>query len=435
MVNVKKFEVEQASPHNQEGKWMDEHETWATHNLAETCCASVSLQDLIALAAVDADSATATTDPDQRMAGLINYTTKQTYGSIRGSSTLRSRIADLYDTTAGTIGGANSVLITNGAIQANFLTLYSLLCPGDHVIVQYPTYQQLYSVPESLGAEVSLWKWRPEIEGGDGSGLDVQELRGLIRENTRMIILNNPQNPTGAVLSRRTLEEIISLARAHNITIHSDEVYRPLFHSLPESGPENGGNPPSILELGYGNVVATGSLSKAFSLAGIRVGWLASPRAEIIDACASSRHYTTISVSQVDDGVAAFALAKPTVVNLLRRNVELARRNLALLAEFVDEFKHVVSWVKPAAGTTAFIRFRTKGGSGEPVDDVEFCKRLQERKGVMFVPGRRCFGDSVDFAGYVRVGFVPEHQVMVDGLRALREFMAEEYDSVPAAAV
>ncbi|KAL2813007.1 pyridoxal phosphate-dependent transferase [Aspergillus granulosus] len=404
MVNIKKFEVEQ---------WMDAHETWATYNLAETCCASISLDDLIALS--NPNAAIKKADGG----GLLNYTQKQTYGPIRGSSVLRSRIADFYDTPTVQEG---HVLITNGAIQANFLTLFTLVKPGDHIIVQYPTYQQLYSVPESLGADISPWKWKPGERGGGEGGLDVEELRGLIRSNTKMIVLNNPQNPTGAVLSRDTLEKIVSLARGHNIIIHSDEVYRPLFHSLP-AGEES---PPSILEMGYENVIATGSLSKAFSLAGIRIGWIASPNKDVVEECASCRDYTTISVSQLDDGVAAFALSKPTVQNLLNRNIRLARDNLTLLADFVDEYHEVVEWARPQGGTTAFLRFRTK--SGEPVDDEDFCKRLQEKEGVMIVPGSKCFGENGDFKGYVRVGFVPEHQVMLDGLKALRRFMAEEYE-------
>ncbi|KAL3462178.1 pyridoxal phosphate-dependent transferase [Aspergillus heterothallicus] len=425
MVHIKKFEVED---------WMDTHETWAKHNLAETCCASLSLQDLLDLSKPTSSSPSTTTTSTSTSTSpacertLINFTAPQTYGAIRGSPTLRSRIADLYNSSA---LSEENILVTNGAIQANFLALYTLIKPGDHVIVQYPTYQQLYSVPESLGAEVSLWKWKRSAGQADGgAGFDLDELRALVKNNTRMIVLNNPQNPTGAVLPKSILEEIVTLARRHNILIHCDEVYRPLFHSLPpDAGPSP---PPSILEMGYDNVLATGSLSKAFSLAGVRVGWIATPNKEILEDCASSRHYTMISLSQLDDGVAAFTLAKPTVGNLLNRNVELAKKNLALLAEFVGEFEGFVHWVKPQAGTTAFLAFRTR--SGEPVDDEEFCNRLQKTKGVMLVPGSKCFGGGEDFRGYVRVGFVPEHNVMVEGLQALREFMVEEYHNVPAAA-
>lgn len=215
------------------------------------------------------------------------------------------------------------------------------------------------------------------------------------------------------------------MARQHDLIIHCDEVYRPLFHSLDSSQPEN---PPSILDFGYEKTISTGSMSKAFSLAGIRLGWIASRNASMIEAFASARDYTLISVGQLDDRVATQALSSPTVENLLERNYQLAKQNLDDLEAFVHEFKWAASWTRPRAGTTAFIKF-AKGG--HPVNDVTFCEHLLEKSGVMFVPGSRCFGNGEDFKGYVRVGYVPDRQVMVDGLEALRKFMRDGYDKVP----
>lgn len=219
------------------------------------------------------------------------------------------------------------------------------------------------------------------------------------------------------------LQYIVNIARQHDIIIHSDEVYRPLFHSLDADQ-----HPPSILSFGYEKVVVTGSMSKTFSLAGIRVGWIASRSREIVERCASARHYTMISLSQVDDQIATAALSTPTVNNLLQRNIDLAKRNLAEVDAFVREFEWAVKWTRPRAGTTAFMQFVDR--AGKPVDDVEFCKRLQAKTGVMMVPGSECFGDGSDFKGFVRMGYVPEHQVVVDGLQALRKFMREEYEEL-----
>ncbi|KAJ5778948.1 hypothetical protein N7457_006668 [Penicillium paradoxum] len=398
MVRISPFAVEQ---------WMDLYETSAKHNLAETCCASISLNDLIALSSKK---------------DLVDYTQKQVYGAIRGSEALRANIANLYSQSESSPISANGILVTNGAIQANFLALYTHIGPGDHVICQYPTYQQLYSVPESFGAEVSLWR----SDDAHGWEMDLEMLRSLVKPNTRMIILNNPQNPTGAILRREELRKIVDIAREHDILIHSDEVYRPLFHSL---GTDQA--PPSILEFGYENVIATGSMSKAFSLAGIRLGWIASPNPEIIEACASARDYTLISVGQIDDSVATHALSTPCVENLLHHNLRLSRQNLEVLERFIEEFKWAMGWTKPKAGTTAFIKFIDK--KGRAIDDVVFCQRLQETTGVMLVPGSRCFGGGVDFHGYVRLGYVQDSQVLVDGLSSLRRFMHDEYDKLPLA--
>lgn len=171
-------------------------------------------------------------------------------------------------------------------------------------------------------------------------------------------------------------------------------------------------------------------MSKAFSLAGIRLGWIASRSPEIIEACASARHYTLISVGQLDDSVATHALSSACVGNLLKRNIELARQNLQDLEEFVRDYKDTATWVRPRAGTTAFIKFM-KGGV--PVNDVAFCQQLYERNGAMLAPGSQCFGDGKDFKGYVRMGYVPEREVLVNGLKALREFMEDGFAGVPLA--
>ncbi|RMJ22025.1 Aminotransferase [Aspergillus sp. HF37] len=395
MVKLEPFAVEQ---------WMDKYETIAKYNVAETCCASISISDLQRLS-------------DDKPSSLLDVSTKLTYGAIRGSKPLRESVANLY-AEGPTPLPSDNVLVTAGAIQANFLLLYTLVGPGDHVICHYPTYQQLYSVPESLGAEVSLWKSKE----ADGWKVDINELKDLIRPNTKLIIINNPQNPTGAVIPRETLEEVVEIARQSSIIVHSDEVYRPLFHSMDKE------HPPSLLSLGYERTVVTGSMSKAFALAGLRVGWIASRDRDLIEACASARDYTTISVSTIGDSLASHALSQACVHNLLKRNVELARTNVAILEKFIDSHRGTCDWAKPLAGTTAFVRFSKMG---KPVDDTAFCEMLLEKTGVMFVPGSACFGRDGDFRGYVRIGFVNETDVLEKGLEALGSFMENGYEEVP----
>lgn len=151
---------------------MDKYEQHAKYNIAETCCASISVNDLQELS-------------EDKSLSPLDLSTKLTYGAIRGSERLRRTLANLYSVKTPTQLPSDNVLITPGAIQANFLLLYSLVGPGDHVICHYPTYQQLYSVPASLGAEVSLWKSKEN----DGWKLDLNELKELIRPNTKLIIL------------------------------------------------------------------------------------------------------------------------------------------------------------------------------------------------------------------------------------------------------
>jgi len=281
----------------------------------------------------------------------------------------------------------------------------------------HPTYQQLYTVPESLGAEVSLWKLRK----GKKYIPDVEDLKKLVKPNTKMIIINNPNNPTGATTPKSVLQALVDFARDRDIIILSDEVYRPLFHGI---SPVSGEFPPSLISMGYSKTIITGSMSKAYSLAGIRIGWIASRDRTIIEQIASARHYTTISVSQLDDQVATYALSASVLHALLGRNIKLAKTNVELLEAFVDENSEFCSWVKPTGGTTAFIRFEE---DGQAVDDVEFCVDVIKKTKVMIVPGSKCFGK--EFRGFVRIGFVCETDVLKEGLERLGVYVKENLES------
>ena len=254
----------------------------------------------------------------------------------------------------------------------------------------------------------------------------MEELKALIKPNTKLIVINNPNNPTGAVMGKAFLEQLVEIASEKDITILADEVYRPIFHSL---SPIDKDFPPSLLSMGYKNVVVTGSMSKAYSLAGIRVGWIASRNTEIIETIASVRHYTTISVSGLDEQVAAYALSPATVHGLLARNIQLAKTNLALLEKFVIKNEDECEWVKPVAGTTAFIKFHR---DGKPVDSVDFCKKLLEKTGVLFVPGSQSFGE--EFKGYVRIGYVNQTDVVQKGLEEASKFVRKNFDDIDLAA-
>ena len=165
-------------------------------------------------------------------------------------------------------------------------------------------------------------------------------------------------------------------------------------------------------------------MSKAYSLAGIRVGWIGSRDQSIIEKIASARDYTTISVSQLDDQVATYALSDSVIHSLLSRNIKLAKTNVELLEAFVDEHSEFCSWVKPTGGTTAMIRFEQ---DGQAIDDVKFCIDLLEKTKVMFVPGSKCFGK--EFRGFVRVGFVCQTDVLKLGLEKLAAYVKEHFTS------
>ena len=154
---------------------MDEYEVTAKYNLAETCCASISIDELVNLSE----------NKETKPADILDTSSILNYGEIRGSSALRQNLSRLYSSKVGTPLSTDNILITPGAIAANHLVFYALLKEGDHVICHYPTYQQLYSVPASLGAQVDLWKANPNNKWLP----DFEELEAMIKDNTKMIIL------------------------------------------------------------------------------------------------------------------------------------------------------------------------------------------------------------------------------------------------------
>lgn len=405
---------------------MDEYETKCQYNIAETCCASISIDQLRELS-------------EDKDAQIFQTSKALTYGAIRGSDALRNNLARLYSAKSANPLSPEHIITTPGAIQANYLCAYALVGPGDHVICHYPTCkshfvstvmvkvtkdildQSLYEVPKQLGAEVDLWKAKPE----DNWIPSIDHLKSLIKPNTKLIIINNPNNPTGAVLKKSFLQQIIDVASENGITILSDEVYRPVFHSI---NPLDQEFPPSILSMGYNKVIATGSMSKAYALAGIRVGWIASRDHEIVERIAQARHYTTISVSQLDEQVAAFALDPNTVHSLLARNIQLAKTNLSLLEKFVIKNDDACEWVKPLAGTTTFVKFHREG---KAVDSVDFCKKLLEKTGVLFMPGSECFGE--EFKGYARIGFVNSTDIIKEGMDKVTQFVRRNLEDVKLA--
>ncbi|RDW65653.1 putative aminotransferase [Aspergillus mulundensis] len=399
MVKIETFEID---------RWIMTHGPRAKHNLASSYCASISVNELSSLSTADDG------DKDPWTSLLA---TPMNYGPLKGSEALRQNISNLYSKESPGAPAADNILITPGGSLANFIAVYALVGPADHVIVQYPTYQQLYALPAGVGAEVSLWKAKED----EGWALDVDELKGLVRPNTKMIILNNPVNPTGTAIPKSKLAAIVALATHHSITILCDEIYYPLFHSIPTTDPER---PPSILSFGYKNVIVTSTLSKAYSLAGIRIGWLASHDPTILDLCINARAYALITVSQLDDQLAAFALSPPRLDTLIAKNITLVRRNLALVQELIDRHPSICQWTPPVATPIGFIKLTR---SGRPVDDVDFCIRLLREKSVLLVPGSKCYGNGVEFKGYVRLGFGCQTEQLREALQALERFLEEEY--------
>ena len=179
--------------------------------------------------------------------------------------------------------------------------------------------------------------------------------------------------------------------------------------------------------MGYENSIVTSSLSKAYALAGLRIGWIASHSSKLIDLCVNARSYALITASQIDEHFASLVLSPSLAQGLIERNCTLAKRNLDVVQSFIDRNSSVCEWARPVGGPIGFIRFAR---SGKPVDDVELCTALLEKNGVLLVPGRKCFGDGVNFSGYVRLGFGGNTDELIAALEALQMFLQKDYANV-----
>jgi aspartate/methionine/tyrosine aminotransferase len=208
----------------------------------------------------------------------------------------------------------------------------------------------------------------------------------------------------------------------------ADETYRPLFHSI---SPSDDDFPPSTINLGYKQVIVFGSVSKAYSLPGIRAGWFASRDKDIIRACSQQRHYSSMTISKLDEAVAAEAVSDRCIHPLLARNIKLCQTNLELMQAFIEEHAWACSWVKPLAGTTAMLKFHKMG---KPVDDEKFSTQLLEQAGVLVCPANRCYSGGQELRGYIRVAFGTATDQLKLALEAWTAFMEESFETVPAVA-
>ncbi|MGF6254786.1 aminotransferase [Ensifer sp. LBL] len=362
--------------------WMNRYENHCEWNLAETCVESLTVAELLEMAG----------KTDMILAELLPL--KLTYGAIEGSERLRGLIASLYAKQA-----IENVVTTHGAIGANALVHETLVEPGDRVISVLPTYQQHYSIPESYGADTQILR----LTEATGFLPDLEELQRLAIPGTKLIAINNPNNPTGALMDRAYLEKIVEIARACGAWILCDEVYR-------GTDQQGDGMTASIADL-YEKGISTGSMSKTFSLAGLRLGWIVAPP-ELIRAVSVHRDYNTISVGMLDDHFAAIALENKD--KILARSQKITRTNLAILSDWVDA-EPLISWIKPQSGTTALLKYDL------PMTSEALCLQLLQRTGVMFTPG-----SAMDMEGYLRIGYANNEGILREGLRRVSAFLREQ---------
>jgi len=360
-------------------RYYTENEFSAKYSLCNSDCEAMKIKDVLALeeGAVD------------KFHDLwLGYTETQ------GNPSLRRDIATIYDKTS-----AENILVCTGAQEPIFLFAQANLDAGDEVIVQTPCYQSLQSVPESLGCKILNWNVRYEA---DKPVFDIGELKKMITKNTKVIYLNTPHNPTGFHFSKEEQNEIINIARKHNVLIFSDEVYRELEHQPQYKI--------SAFADAYENGVSIGVMSKSYGLPGLRIGWIATQNKEVLENVAMMKEYTTICNAAPSEFLAGVALRNRQTI--LARNLKIVEKNLPLYDDFWNKYAEFFSWHKPNAGPIAFVKM--KFGK----DDMTFAEQALKKKSVLLLPG-----GIYDYNGFFRIGF--GRKKIPQALEQFEEFIVE----------
>jgi capreomycidine synthase len=311
-------------------------------------------------------------------------------GHSMGTLGLRQAIA-----TRWADGDPERVIVTHGSSEAILLVMQALLGPGDEIIVLDPCYYALRAIAESIGCTVKVWPLRFE----SGFVPDLRELQHLLSPQTRMVVVNFPHNPTGASLTKEQQGEVIDLVREAGSYLVWDGAFAELTYDRPPL-------PDPVLL--YDRAISLGTLSKAYGLAGLRIGWcLASP--EVLARCVHLRDYTTVFLSPLVE-----LIAERVVEHLdpfLRRRLAQAHANLQMLTAWAEQHRSLIDLVSPQGGVTVFPRFLGLNQTDTLCQDLG-------RQGVLLVPGS-CFGHP----SHVRLGFGGASEPFTAGLTHLSRYM------------
>lgn len=324
------------------------------------------------------------------------------YSQSNGTIELRTTIAALYPGA-----GPDHVEVTNGGSEANFITTFRLIEPGDEVVMLVPNYMQTWGLSRAFGATIREWRLIEDRAAGRWR-IDLAALAALVTAKTRMIVICNPNNPTGARLTAADLDGIAGIADRHGAWILSDEVYR---------GAEIDGQETASMWGRSDRAIITSGLSKAYGLPGLRIGWIVAPP-PLVAAFWSYHDYVTIAPGALSDRLARVALAPARRARLLERTRAILRTNLPLIEDWLRGAGGF-EWIGPEAGAIVYVRY------GHAINSTALAHRVRAEKSVLIVPG-----DHFGMDGYLRLGFGEPPEYNRRGLDRLREVLA----TLPAAA-
>ncbi|MCC5912184.1 MAG: aminotransferase class I/II-fold pyridoxal phosphate-dependent enzyme [Clostridiaceae bacterium] len=358
------------------------YEFTAKYLLSPSDCESLTLEELVKRA-------------DDDSLGLWNNL-KLGYTESMGHPILRKEITKLYHNIK------EENVMSFVPEEGIFVTMHAMLEEGDHVIVVDPIYQSLAEISKSLGCSITNWR----IEEKDHEWkLDIDFLEKNIQDNTKMIIINFPHNPTGYLPTREEFDRIVEIAKKHDVFLFSDEMYWLLEHNEKD-------RLPSVADI-YEKGISLFGLSKTFSLPGLRLGWIITQDDVLMKELAVLKDYTTICGSAPSEILGIMALRQKEAI--VKTNIERVRENRTAAKEFFNRHKDLFTWIEPKAGSIAFLKLNDK------LKVEEFCDRVVKEKNIMILPG-----EVFDYEGnYFRIGLGREDFKVI--LSELEEYIVEHF--------
>jgi len=360
-------------------QWMSIFEQKVDYNLSESGAHPISVRDLLSEVPGGVDS-------------LLD--TELGYPHVEGIPALRQRIAALYNSAT-----AENVLVTVGAAEANYITVHTFIEPGDEIVVMVPNYMQVWGIAKNRGAVVKEFHLREDRNWAP----DLDELESLVTPQTKMIAVCNPNNPTGYILSEQEMDAIVKIASRVGAWLLADEVYSGAERATDVQTPSFFGR--------YDKVLAMGSLSKAYGLPGLRIGWVMAPEDQI-QALWRRHEYVTISASKLAMGLAAVALSPDVRPRLMARTRGYIRAGYPVLEAWMASHGDTFSLTPPGAAAIAFVKYRLDIGS------AEFTDRLCKEKSVLIVPGAH-FGVEQ----HVRISYGLPHDYLLPALDRIHDLV------------
>ena len=352
-------------------RWQSTWENRVRFNLSESGVHPLSVKELLELAGAPLDPLL-----DVRLG----------YSQSNGTDRLRERIAALYPGAA-----VDQVLVTTGSAEANYVACWRVLEPGDTVAMMLPNYMQIWGQTQNRGAKIRGLT----LDESRGWGLDPGAIREAIAPKTKLVVVTNPHNPTGAILSDEARRAIVDRAAAVGAWLLADEVY---------AGAERDGRTTPSFWGSYDKLICVSGLSKAYGLPGLRIGWIVGPR-DFVAECWARHDYTTIGPSGASDYLASVALEPRVRERILARTRGILRENYPILERWLQGFNGSFTWIPPRAGAICFTKYAS------PISGEDLVERVRAAQSVLLVPGEH-FG----MKGYIRFGYGNEQGELQEAL-------------------